>query len=48
MTAFEVVKIKGAASEAEIIAAMTPNGGWKAATLAQWGLAWPPPGWLAF
>lgn len=41
-----VEKIKGAASEAEIIAGMTPKGGWKAATLAQWGVAWPPPaGW---
>ncbi|WP_157173639.1 hypothetical protein [Pseudaminobacter salicylatoxidans] len=42
----DVDKIKGAASEAEIIAAMTPKGGWKATTLAQWGIAWPPPaGW---
>jgi hypothetical protein len=42
----EVEKIKGAASEAEIIAAMTPKGGWKAVTLASWGIAWPPPqGW---
>lgn len=41
-----VETIKGAASEAEIIAGMTPKGGWKAATLAQWGVAWPPPaGW---
>lgn len=42
----EVERIKGAASEAEIIAAMSPKGGWKASTLAQWGVAWPPPkGW---
>ncbi|MFC3208097.1 hypothetical protein [Aquamicrobium soli] len=42
----EVEKIKGAASEAEIIAAMTLKGGWKAVTLAGWGIAWPPPqGW---
>lgn len=42
----EVDKIKGAASEAEIIAAMTPKGGWKAVTLAAWGVGWPPPaGW---
>ncbi|MFU0503608.1 hypothetical protein [Pseudaminobacter sp. NGMCC 1.201702] len=42
----EVDKIKGAASEAEIISAMTPKGGWKAATLAGWGIGWPPPqGW---
>jgi hypothetical protein len=41
-----VDKIKGAASEAEIIAAMTSKGGWKAVTLAEWGIAWPPPqGW---
>lgn len=43
-----VDEIKGAASEAEIIAAMTPKGGWKAVTLAGWGIAWPPPhGWRA-
>lgn len=41
-----VDEIRGAASEAEIIAAMTPKGGWKASTLAGWGIAWPPPqGW---
>jgi hypothetical protein len=31
---------------AEIQAARTPNGGWTRATLAQWGVPWPPPkGW---
>ncbi len=41
-----VDKITAAVSEADIIAAMTPKGGWKAKTLAEWGIAWPPPhGW---
>lgn len=31
---------------AEIEAARTPAGGWTKATLAQWGVPWPPPkGW---
>jgi hypothetical protein len=30
----------------EIEAARTPNGGWTKATLAQWGVPWPPSkGW---
>lgn len=33
-------------SKEEIEAAKTPNGGWTRATLAQWGVPWPPPkGW---
>lgn len=44
--ASDVANIKGAVSEAEIIAGMSPKGGWKASTLAGWGVAWPPPaGW---
>lgn len=32
----------------EIEAAKTPNGGWTRATLAAWGVAWPPKrGWKA-
>lgn len=35
-----------AVSEAEIMAARTPAGGWTRAQLAQWGVPWPPPtGW---
>lgn len=35
-------------SEAEILAARTPKGAWKRATLAAWGVPWPPPhGWKA-
>lgn len=44
--AVPVAKIMAAVSNAEIEAAMTPKGGWKASTLAAWGVAWPPPrGW---
>lgn len=33
-------------SPAEIAAARTPRGGWTRATLASWGIEWPPPrGW---
>lgn len=33
-------------STAEIMAARTPKGSWTRATLARWGVAWPPPqGW---
>lgn len=33
-------------SEAAILAARTPKGGWTRATLAGWNVAWPPPkGW---
>jgi hypothetical protein len=33
-------------TEGEIEAARSPNGGWKRATLAEWGVPWPPPrGW---
>lgn len=33
-------------SEAEIMAARTPKGSWTRATLASWGVPWPPPeGW---
>ncbi|WP_299941159.1 hypothetical protein [uncultured Nitratireductor sp.] len=39
-------KITAAVAPEEIIAAMTPKGAWKAATLAKWGVPWPPPkGW---
>lgn len=39
-------KIIGAVSDETIKEAMTPKGGWKAATLASWGVSWPPPkGW---
>jgi hypothetical protein len=39
-------QITAAVSDAEIRAAMTPKGGWKAKTLAGWGVTWPPPhGW---
>lgn len=38
--------ITAAVSDAEIVAAMTPKGGWKAKQLALWGVPWPPPkGW---
>ena len=31
----------------EILAARTPKGGWTKATLASWGVPWPPPkGWM--
>jgi len=44
--AVTVDEITAAVSQAEIIAAMTPKGGWKAKTLADWGVPWPPPkGW---
>jgi hypothetical protein len=34
--------------EAEIMAKRTPRGGWTRATLAAWGVPWPPPrGWKA-
>lgn len=34
------------ATEAEIEAKKTPNGGWTKAQLAEWGVGWPPPkGW---
>ena len=34
-------------SAAEIEAARSPRGGWTRATLAGWGVPWPPPsGWL--
>jgi hypothetical protein len=33
-------------SPEEVMAARSPAGGWTKATLAQWGIAWPPPtGW---
>lgn len=33
-------------SPAEVDAALTPRGAWTAATLANWGIAWPPrKGW---
>lgn len=33
-------------SEVEILAARTPRGAWTRATLAGWGVSWPPPkGW---
>lgn len=36
----------GSPSEAEIDAAMTPDGGWTKDQLAKWGVPWPPPkGW---
>lgn len=39
-------KITAAVSDEEIRAAMTPKGGWKAGTLGNWGISWPPPkGW---
>jgi hypothetical protein len=32
----------------EVAAAQTPAGGWTRATLADWGVPWPPPkGWRA-
>lgn len=38
--------ITAAVSDAEIDAARTPKGGWKAKQLAAWGVPWPPPtGW---
>lgn len=38
--------ITAAVSPEEIKAARTPKGAWKAKTLAQWGISWPPPqGW---
>ena len=37
-----------APSPDEIEAAKTENGGWTRATLASWGVRWPPPpGWRA-
>jgi hypothetical protein len=33
-------------TERVILAAMTPDGGYTRATLAEWGVPWPPPkGW---
>ena len=33
-------------TEQEILAKQTDNGGWTKATLASWGVPWPPPkGW---
>lgn len=33
-------------SPQDILDAQTPAGGWTAATLAKWGVLWPPPkGW---
>jgi hypothetical protein len=33
-------------TEAEIVAARTPAGGWTRETLTGWGVPWPPPhGW---
>lgn len=33
-------------TQKKIDAEMTANGGWTKATLAEWGVAWPPPkGW---
>lgn len=33
-------------TEADIMAARTPAGGWTRETLASWGVPWPPPkGW---
>ena len=33
-------------TEEEIEAGRSPNGGWSKATLASWGVPWPPPkGW---
>ncbi len=41
-----VVKIAGPVTEAMILAAMTPSGGWTKAQLREWGVPWPPPaGW---
>lgn len=35
-------------TEDEILAKQTPAGGWKRATLAEWGVRWPAPkGWKA-
>jgi hypothetical protein len=35
-------------TEAEILAKKTARGGWTRATLAAWGVPWPPPkGWKA-
>jgi hypothetical protein len=45
-TATPLGAITAAVSNDEIEAAKTPKGGWKAATLAGWGVSWPPPtGW---
>lgn len=39
-------QITAAVPDSEIVAAMTPKGGWKATQLAEWGVPWPPPrGW---
>jgi hypothetical protein len=40
--------VRGPVTAEEIEAAKTPAGGWTRATLAQWGVPWPPPkGWRA-
>jgi hypothetical protein len=37
---------KATVAAEDITAAQTPAGGWTRATLAQWGVPWPPPhGW---
>lgn len=42
----KAVKGRTPITEADIEAAKTPKGGWKRATLAKWGVPWPPPqGW---
>lgn len=39
-------KIAGTLTAQEIEAGRSPSGGWSAATLASWGVPWPPPkGW---
>lgn len=39
-------KTAGTLTAEEIEAARSPSGGWSAATLASWGVPWPPPkGW---
>lgn len=36
----------GTVTDEDVAAAMTPAGAWTAATLAAWGVPWPPPkGW---
>jgi hypothetical protein len=40
--------ITASVSESEIIACMSPKGGWKRSQLEKWGVPWPPPkGWKA-
>lgn len=44
--ALKNMKVKKPITEEEILAKMSPGGGWTREQLAEWGVSWPPPkGW---